>query len=112
MIGHRDILHLISDLDDCVRYIIYYSLTWDKRTETTSRILQNTLSVAAYSCALGSDNGGEFLGPPFTEMLQLTDTQTWHTRPQIPEQSGKVERFLGPLIVAFVIVNGSAALSI
>jgi hypothetical protein len=58
--------------------IMSLELIRGKRAETTSHTLQDALLIAPSPYVLGSHNGGESLGRPFTEMLQLLDIQTWH----------------------------------
>jgi transposase InsO family protein len=92
-IGTRDILYMIAFIDDRTRFIMHWATMTNKRAETTAEILRTALTWGQRPCVLGTDNGGEFIGAAFQQVLLEYNVKFWHTAPRTPEQNGKIERF-------------------
>jgi transposase InsO family protein len=95
--GERRIVYLIAFLDDASRFIMHYRLIFDKTAETCAGVLLEALELWGPACVLGSDNGGEFVGDRFVEILAERCIRQWRTKPYTPQQNGKMERFWGTI---------------
>jgi transposase InsO family protein len=72
----------------------------NKRAETCSEVLLEVLRQWVPPCVLGSDNGSEFVGAPFSNILSQYEGRQWRTTSHSPEQNGKMEHFWRPFDAA------------
>jgi hypothetical protein len=79
--------------DDRTPFIVHWAMMTNKRAETTAEILRTALTLSQRPCVLGTDNGGEFVGSAFQQVLLEFNVKFWHTAPRTPEQNGEIERF-------------------
>jgi transposase InsO family protein len=89
--------YLIGFLDDRSRLIVYYEVLPDKTMHSTAQALRCALNENPKPYKLTSDNGTEFTGHDFQEVLQEAEIIHWRTIPYTPEQNGKIERFWGTI---------------
>lgn len=87
-----ELKYLIIFLDDRTRFIVYYEILQNKSMQSTSRALRNALNRFNAPECLVSDNGLEFIGFQFQQVLQEYGIRHWTTQPYNPEQNGKCER--------------------
>jgi hypothetical protein len=95
--GNTHILYMIAFMDDASRFITGYSLLRGKTAQTTAEALREVLRIGMVPAVLGSDNGGEFRGRMFTDLLIEYQIKPWYGQPYTPQQNGKIERFWGTL---------------
>jgi transposase InsO family protein len=82
----------IGSLGDLSRFIMHRRLRGDKRSDTCTAVLADAFQLWAHPCVLGSDNGGEFTGAAFTNLLREHGMTAWRTVPHTAEHNGKMER--------------------
>jgi hypothetical protein len=70
---------------------ILYELIRNKRTDITRQSGQNILLIASRPRVLGSD-GDEFLGRPFTGVIQSLGIPTWYIWSHTPDRNVEFER--------------------
>jgi transposase InsO family protein len=85
--GGRQIVYLIAFLHDASRFIMHHRFIFNKTAEPCAAVLLEALELRGSSCVLGSDNGGEFVGGKFVEILAE----------KCIRQNGKMERFWGTI---------------
>ena len=85
--------YLIAFIDDCTRYVIYWEVIDEKTSYASARALINALSKSTSPKTITIDNGGEFIGPEFQQVLQEKGIECHRTHPRTPEENGKIERF-------------------
>jgi transposase InsO family protein len=90
-------LDLIAFIDDASRYLMGAAYITDKSAQTTAAFLRWVLQSNPAPAILGSDNGGEFRGRAFTNLLAEFGIRAWYGEPYTPQQNGKMERFWGTL---------------
>ena len=86
--------YLIAFIDDRSRYCIYFEILENKTMDSTSRALQNAIDyihIVPYEVL--SDNGTEFVGRLFQDVLKRNGIKHHRTEPYNPQLNGKVERF-------------------
>jgi hypothetical protein len=77
--GITNIIYMIAFIDDASRYMMGYQLITDKISETCAMVLRMILmNVQSPPYIIGSDNGGEFRGPPFTNLLNEFQIRPWY----------------------------------
>jgi transposase InsO family protein len=92
--GGRTITYMIAFMDDATRFIVGWELIADKTAATCAAVLARILNATGLRpCVLGSDNGGEFKGDIFVNLLEQRGIRPWYTEPYTPQQNGKIERF-------------------
>jgi transposase InsO family protein len=89
----RSIICLIAFIDDASRFITGWETVSDKKGETTARVLRRILESDPSPCVLGSDNGREFRGDMFRNVLAQFGIRTWYSQHYTLQHSGKIERF-------------------
>lgn len=91
--------YLIAFIDDHSKFVIHHSILSDKSMISTSIALEEALSkVNSPPSKIVIDNGTEFVGSSFQEILKKKGIKDWRTIPYTPQQNGKIERFWGTLI--------------
>jgi transposase InsO family protein len=92
--GGRTVTYMIALMDDATRFIVGWDLITDKTAVTCAAVLVRILNATALRpCVLGSDNGGEFKGDIFVNLLEQRGILPWYTVPHTPQQNGKIEHF-------------------
>lgn len=92
--GTKHTYHLNAFIDDRSRFCIYYEILPDKTMKSTSKALQNAIdSIKIIPYELLTDNGCEFTGKDFKNVLQVNGIQHHRTEPYTPQLNGKIERF-------------------
>lgn len=93
--------YLIAFLDDRSKFIIHYSILEDKSMISTSNALIEAIQkVSQRPARLIIDNGTEFIGHIFQDILKKNHIKDWRIEPYTPQQNGKIERFWGTIIRA------------
>jgi transposase InsO family protein len=87
---HFDLKMMII-IDDCSRKILNWALLPSKKSELTATVLYQAIVSYGPVWALLSDNGLEFEGM-FKQVIVANDIVRLHTKPNNPQQNGKVER--------------------
>ena len=85
--------YIVAFLDDRSRFIIHASIVLNKESTTIAKELEAALTKASPSARLIIDNGGEFVGTPFQDVLAKHGIKDWRTQPYTPQQNGKMERW-------------------
>ena len=90
--------YFIAVLDGCSRYVVH----WDIREAMTAQDVELVLERAKelYPTArprVITDNGKQFVGRDFKELLRLSRMSHVRTSPYYPQSNGKLERFHGTL---------------
>ena len=85
--------YIVAFLDDRSRYIIHASIVTNKESTTIASELVCALLKASAPARIVIDNGGEFVGAPFQQVLELHGIKDWRTQPYTPQQNGKMERW-------------------
>ena len=87
-------LYLIAFLDDRTRFILDYSVLQTKEMINTAQALVNCIQKNhTKPSMIVIDNGTEFIGEEFQNVLQHYGIGQWRTRPYTPQQNGKIERY-------------------
>lgn len=87
-------MYLIAFIDDATRYILYAEIMNNKKSERAAQALENALNyshIKPYS--IHGDNGGEFTGAKFQEVMDTNGIVWSHSLPHTPQQNGKIERW-------------------
>ena len=86
-------LYMIAFIDDCTRYVVHWEVIDEKTSMASAVALVHALGKATKPKKITIDNGGEFIGEEFQQVLKENCIEDWRTTPHTPEQNGKVERF-------------------
>ena len=95
MIKINDVkLYLIAFLDDRTRFILFYKVLETKEMIETANALLECIQINQItpSCIV-IDNGKEFIGEDFQNVMRSHNIEDWRTQPYTPQQNGKIERF-------------------
>jgi transposase InsO family protein len=95
--GRTGKYYLIAFIDDRSRYLLYYEVLSDKTMTSTARALDTALQLYPVPYELTTDNGAEFVGSEFQDVLTGAGVSNWRTRPYTPQQNGKMERYWGTI---------------
>ena len=86
--------YLIAYIDDCSRYIVYWEIGEFKDQDFTAQSLDNCIRLTNQKPhMLVTDNGKEFTGQKFTEVVANYDINQHFIKPRTPEENGKIERW-------------------
>jgi transposase InsO family protein len=80
-------------MDDATRFITGWQLSTKKFAATAPMSLAQMFSTICKPAILGTDNGDEFRGWKFVELLNRFDTWSWYGALDMPEQNRKIEQF-------------------
>jgi hypothetical protein len=90
--------YLFAVIDDLTRYLLFAKVLENKSMESTGTALIeciNTTNCKPYIIA--TDNGKEFTGSFFTQVLREHHIKHYTTHPYTPEENAKLERWWGTL---------------
>lgn len=86
--------YLIAYIDDCSRYIVYWEIGEFKDQDFTAQSLQNCIAFTNQKPhKLVTDNGKEFTGQKFTDVVKQHNIVQHFIKPRTPEENGKIERW-------------------
>jgi transposase InsO family protein len=68
-------------MDDAKRFITGWEMLFDKKGEAKGRVFRRIRESGPSPCVLGSDNGREFRGDLFLNVLTQFGIRTWYIRP-------------------------------
>ena len=77
--------YLIAFIDDCTRFVIYWEVIDEKTSYASAKALINALSKTTKPKTITFDNGGEFIGPEFQQVLQEKGIECHRTHPRTLE---------------------------
>ena len=86
-------LYLIAFIDDRTRKILHHEILGDKSGPTVSNALVHALQNAPKPRFMVIDNGTEFIGVNFQQVLANNDILEHRTHPYTPQENGKIERW-------------------
>lgn len=72
---------------------MHWEVLKEKTSIASANALVHALEKTAKPKTITIDNGKEFIGIEFQNVLQSNGIEDWRTHPYTPEQNGKVERF-------------------
>jgi len=86
--------YLIAFLDDRTRFVLFYKILDKKEMIQTANALLECIQINQIvpSCIV-IDNGKEFIGEDFQNVMRSYNIDDWRTKPYTPQQNGKIERF-------------------
>jgi transposase InsO family protein len=90
--GRLNRLYMMAFIDDRTRFIAHWATVPNKGAETSAEILRTALPWSQPLFGFGTDNGGEFIGWAFQQVLLEFNVKFSHTAPRTPEQNVKIER--------------------
>ena len=85
--------YLIAFIDDCSRYVVHWEVIDEKTSIASALALAHALEKAPKPKMITIDNGGEFIGKEFQDVMNEKSIECFRTHPYTPEENGKVERF-------------------
>jgi len=85
--------YIIGFIDDRTRYIIHAEIIFNKCSLTAANALENALSQHPKPYMMTIDNGTEFIGEHFQNVLKKYGILCHRTHPYSPEENGKIERW-------------------
>lgn len=86
--------YIIGFIDDRSRFLIHHEIIYSKTSVKTSEALENAFQKVAHTPhCITIDNGGEFIGKDFQNILKKYKVQDHRTHPYTPEENGKIERW-------------------
>ncbi|OHT05149.1 hypothetical protein TRFO_27217 [Tritrichomonas foetus] len=88
----EEILYLLAFLDDRSRYLLHASIIHDKKCSTIAKELEKVLKDYPKPARIVNDNGSEFDGKEYKDVLDNNGIIMWKTSPFAPHQNGKIER--------------------
>lgn len=91
--NEEKIVYLIGFIDDRSRYIVHYEILDTKNSNAAAQSLLNALQKAPKPHMITIDNGGEFIGKPFQDVLKEYGIEDHRTHPYTPQENGKIERW-------------------
>ena len=84
---------IIAFIDDRSRKIIHLEILKKKTMQATAQALRNALEVNAKPHQIVIDNGKEFIGEEFQEVLRFNGILDHRINVGQPEENGKIKRF-------------------
>ena len=91
--GTRSKEYIIAFIDDRTRKILHLEKLLDKTMISTANALTHALSVNPVPHMLTIDNGTEFIGHEFQDVLNQNGITPHRTHPYTPEENSKIERW-------------------
>ena len=85
--------YLIAFIDDCSKYVVYWEVIDEKTSIASALALAHALEKVPKPKMITIDNGGEFIGKEFQDVMNEKSIECFRTHPYTPEENGKVERF-------------------
>ena len=85
--------YLIAFIDDRTRKIVHYEVIPDKTMLSTSKALENAFIKNFLPKTVIIDNGKEFTGSEFQDVLKRYGVESHAVSPYTPQENGKIERF-------------------
>lgn len=85
--------YLIAFIDDRSRYIIHHEILDTKDSNSAAQSLIHALEKARKPHTITIDNGGEFIGKSFQDVLKNFNIIDHRTHPYTPQENGKIERW-------------------
>ena len=85
--------HVIAFIDDRTRFIVHAEILGDKKSKSAASALENALRMNHRPFMIASDNGGEFTGKKFTDVLARHNIVPYYSKPHTPQHNGKMERW-------------------
>jgi transposase InsO family protein len=95
--GEQKQTYLIAFLDDRTRRLMHIEIINDKSMISSSNAFNNALMLNPKPHMLTIDNGKEFIGINFQDILSREDIKQHRIHPGNPEENGKIERFWGTI---------------
>ena len=86
-------LYLIAFIDDRTRYLVHAEILSSKSSIFTANALREALKKEPKPYMITIDNGTEFIGEQFQNVLTEFNIQCHRTHPYTPEENGKIERW-------------------
>ena len=96
-------MYLIAFIDDATRYIMYDEIMNNKKSERAAQALVNALNyckIKPYS--IHGDNGGEFTGDKFQDVMDTNGIVWSHSLPYTPQQNDLLLNHLNISISSFI----------
>ena len=91
---HGEKVYLIGFIDNRTRFLLYYEFMGSKTSKSCAESLNNALShVEVRPKLIAIDNGGEFLGESFQNVLKEHGIEQYRTHPYTPQENEKIDRF-------------------
>jgi transposase InsO family protein len=95
--------YLFAIIDDLTRYLLYTKVLENKSMESTAMALIECIETTQCKpYIIATDNGKEFTGNCFEEVLQRFQIHHYYTHPYTPEENAKLERWWGTLEGAII----------
>ena len=85
--------YLIGFIDDRSRFLLHFEIIPVKTSALASNALLNAIGKYSKPKMITIDNGKEFIGKLFQNVLIVYGIKCFKTHPYTPEQNGKIERF-------------------
>jgi transposase InsO family protein len=90
--------YLFAVIDDLTRYLLFTKVLNNKTMESTALALRECIEIT--NCKpyiIATDNGKEFTGHDFEQVLRDNQIKHYYTHPYTPEENAKLERWWGTL---------------
>ena len=85
--------YIIAFIDDRTRFLIHAEILTSKSAIFTASALRNALSKESKPYMITIDNGTEFIGQQFQNVLEEFNIKCHRTHPYTPQENGKIERW-------------------
>jgi transposase InsO family protein len=95
--------YLFAVIDDLTRYLLFTKVLENKSMESTGMALMECIETTQCKpYIIATDNGKEFTGNFFEEVLRKHHINHYYTHPYTPEENAKLERWWGTLEGAII----------
>jgi putative transposase len=84
---------LVSVIDGYSRYVVHWELLSSMKAADVRLVVQQALDKSGASPQIVSDNGSQFTGKDFKQLVRLFELEHIRIRTYHPESNGTIERF-------------------
>lgn len=90
--------YIIGFIDDRSRLIVYHEIIYSKKAVITGNALESAIQkVGAIPHCITINNGGEFIGSDFLDVMKKHNIIDHRIHPYTPQENGKIERWWGTM---------------